>query len=71
MGGVSKFIGRMNGKELEVHLKEVVETGRAGGGFILMSEGGIPDNMSKDDFKFYLETNKKYRRRQQKLIRGI
>jgi len=64
MGGVSKFIGKMDRTELEMHLKKVVETGHPGGGFILMAEGDIPDNMSREDFKFYLEINKKYRRRQ-------
>ncbi len=63
MGGISKFIGKMGTEELKMHLKEVVETGSPGGGFILMSEGGIPDDMSREDFKFYLEINKKYRGR--------
>lgn len=63
MGGISKFIGKMNREELDRHLKEVIETGSPGGGFILMSEGGIPSSMSNEDFKFYLEMSKKYRKR--------
>ena len=63
MGGISKFIGKMNREELDRHLKEVIETGSPGGGFMLMSEGGIPSSMSNEDFKFYLEMSKKYRKR--------
>jgi len=63
MGGVSKFIGKMSREELKMHIKKVIDNGSPGGGFILMSEGGIPDNMNEDDFKFYLEINRRYRKR--------
>jgi len=35
MGGISKFIGKMGTENLKMHLKEIVETGSPGGGFIL------------------------------------
>jgi len=63
LGGVSKFIGKMSREELEQHLKEVIEIGSSGGGFMTMAEGGIPDLMSRKDFEFYLEISRKYRRR--------
>jgi len=64
MGGISKFIGGMNREELDKHLKKVIETGISGGGFILMSEGGIPSSMSNEDFKFFFDRMRKYRERQ-------
>ena len=58
MGGISRFIGDMPKEELRDHLEEVYRTGCPGGGFIPMEEGGVPKNMSRENFKFYL----KYRR---------
>ena len=63
MGGLSKFIGNMSREELESHVKNVIETGSSGGGFILMSEGGIPSSMNHEDFKFYCDVSKKYRKK--------
>jgi len=61
MGGISKFINEMSQKELEQHLKDVIEIGRRGGGFITRSEGGINSSMGKDKFNFYLYLSRKYR----------
>lgn len=49
-----------------MHLKEVVETGRPGERFILMSEEDITDDMGRENFGLYLETNKKYRKEEEK-----
>ncbi len=55
MGGISRFIGDMPKEELRDHLEEVYRTGCPGGGFIPMEEGGVPKNMSRENFKFYLQ----------------
>lgn len=60
MGGVSKFIGEMDKDELEAHLKEIIETGAPGAGFIVMPEGGIPCDMNKENFQHYLSLIKKF-----------
>lgn len=54
MGGISRFIGGMSREELRNHLDEVYETGCPGGGFIPMEEGGVPNNMSPENFRFYI-----------------
>ena len=61
LGGISKFIGQMSREDLECHVKEVVRTGSPGGGYMTMSEGGIPYTMSREDFTFYLDILRKYR----------
>jgi uroporphyrinogen decarboxylase len=60
-GGISKFIGQMSREELESHVEEVVRIGSRGGGYITQSEGGIPYTMSPENFRFYLDTLRKYR----------
>jgi len=61
LGGISKFIGRMSREELESHVEEVIRIGSRGGGYMTMSEGGIPYTMSHEDFRFYLDILRKYR----------
>jgi len=61
LGGISKFIGQMSREELESHIEEVIRIGSKGGGYMTMSEGGIPYTMSHEDFKFYLDILRKYR----------
>jgi len=61
MGGISKFIGEMSKEEIDQHLEEVIRIGSKGGGFITMSEGGLPYTMSHENFRFYRETSRKYR----------
>lgn len=60
-GGISKFIGRMSLTELDTHLKEVIAAGARHGGFILRSEGGIPPDMSREAFDFYLAKGREHR----------
>lgn len=61
-GGISKFIGKMNKKQLEEHLKDRISKGSPGGGYILSSEGGIPVTMTRKNFEFFMECSRKYRR---------
>jgi uroporphyrinogen decarboxylase len=61
LGGISKFIGEMSREELESHVEEVIHVGSPGGGYMTMSEGGIPYTMSHEDFTFYLDILRKYR----------
>ena len=63
MGGISKFTGEMSKEELDSHLEEVIRIGSKGGRYITLSEGGIPYTMSHDNFRFYIETSRKYRER--------
>jgi hypothetical protein len=61
LGGISKFIGEMSKEELENHVGEVVRFGSKDGGYMTMSEGGIPYTMTHENFRFYLDTLRKYR----------
>ncbi|MBI2940520.1 MAG: hypothetical protein HYY04_08790 [Chloroflexi bacterium] len=61
VGGISKYIGRMSWAEIEAHVEEVVRVGAPGGGFIVFSEGGIPRDMSDENFSLYREAHRKYR----------
>ncbi len=61
-GGLSKFIGDMSKKELEEHIRERISLGGSGGGYILDSEGGIPVNMKKENFDFFMKCTAKSRR---------
>ena len=60
-GGISKYIGTMNHREIDRHIKQAIQVGSQGGGFIVCSESGIPSTFSQDDFRFYLSTLRKYR----------
>lgn len=62
MGGLSKNIGFMNAEELKEHILDRLRSGSPGGGFILGSEGGIPVEMSVENFKMLLKISRKYRR---------
>ena len=42
-------------QELRDHLDKVYRVGCPGGGFIPMEAGGVPKNMSRENFKFYLQ----------------
>ncbi|RLI37497.1 hypothetical protein DRO55_01205 [Candidatus Bathyarchaeota archaeon] len=61
-GGISKFIGEMTLDELREHIKDRLSIGSPGGGYILDSEGGIPINMSREKFEFFMECSRRYRR---------
>lgn len=59
-GGIRCDIGRMNKEELEKHIRDVV---RAGGQrrFILSGAGGVPPEMSLENFNHYRELIKRAR----------
>jgi len=61
-GGISKFIGEMDKEKLREHIMDRIAVGSPGGGYILSSEGGIPVTMSHENFRYYMECNRKYRR---------
>ena len=61
-GGLSKFIGEMSREQLEDHLKERISIGAPSGGYILDSEGGIPINMTEENFDFFMKCSRRYRR---------
>ncbi len=63
LGGVSKYIGEMTPAEIEAHLREVVATGAPGGGFMLKTEGGIPTDMTEENFRRFLAVSRECRRR--------
>ena len=61
-GGLSKHIGFMNKEELKQHLIDRISIGSPGGGFILSSEGELPYEMKPENFVYFIEMSKKYRR---------
>ncbi len=43
-------------------LKNVIETGRKGGGYVFMdSSGSIPENVPKETFEYYMNLSKELR----------
>jgi len=61
-GGLSKHIGFMNKEELKQHLTDRISVGSPGGGFILSSEGELPYEMKPENFVYFVEMSRKYRR---------
>jgi len=61
-GGLSKHIGFMSPQELKNHVVDRVRIGSPGGGFILSSEGELPFEMSREDFKAFLSISRRCRR---------
>ena len=62
-GGISRFIADMSIAELRAHLEEVYRIGSKGGGFLPNEEGGVPKNMSKENFEEYLRMRGEMSRR--------
>ncbi|MCX8170441.1 MAG: uroporphyrinogen decarboxylase family protein [Candidatus Bathyarchaeota archaeon] len=62
LGGLSKNIGLMSAASLKEHLLDRLRVGSPGSGFILGSEGGIPMEMSIENFNLLLKASRKYRR---------
>ncbi len=61
-GGISKYIGTWNKKQIVEHVADRLRTGAPGGGYVLMSGGGLPHNMPKENGIHYKELINKYRR---------
>ena len=53
MGGISRFIGDMSKEELKKHLEDLYSAASSGG-IIPMEEGGVPKNMTRKNFNYYL-----------------
>lgn len=49
VGGIDKFFFKWNHKEQEDYLAQLIK--KTGGGFILMDSGGVPENVTTEDFK--------------------
>jgi len=60
-GGLSKHIGYMDPEELINHVADRLRVGSPGGGFILSSEGDLPYEMNRENFKTFLKVSRKYR----------
>ncbi|MEM3129514.1 MAG: uroporphyrinogen decarboxylase family protein [Nitrososphaerota archaeon] len=61
MGGITKNIGLMSIEEIEKHVLEIAKIGSKKG-FILMSAGGVPPEMSLEKFNHYRYIIEKARR---------
>ena len=62
VGGLNKFFFEWNEKKNGRGLKDVLSTGRKGGGYIFMdSSGSMPENLSKEKFDFYMNLSKELR----------
>jgi uroporphyrinogen decarboxylase len=61
MGGITKSIGMMSKDEIREHVQDVF---RCAGprGFIAMSSGGVPPEMSLENFNYYIYMVEKARR---------
>lgn len=57
MGGISRFIGTMSKEELKAHLEDVYSVSSKGG-IIPMEEGGVPKNMTQENFNYYVKLRK-------------
>jgi uroporphyrinogen-III decarboxylase len=60
VGGITRDIGRMTKNDLYKHITEVVKT-LGSEGFILRSAGGVPPEMSLENFNYYREIIEKIR----------
>jgi uroporphyrinogen decarboxylase len=61
MGGITKNIGRMSKKEIREHVLNVFKCAGPNG-FIAMSSGGVPPEMSLENFNYYRHVLEKARR---------
>ena len=61
VGGMSKYFFEWDRGTMHQFLTNVIQTGKPGGGFILMDTGGIPENVSQTRFNDYLEVSHQVR----------
>ncbi len=62
VGGVDKFFFEWDRDTMARSLKNVIETGRKGGGYVFMdSSGSIPENVPKETFEYYMSLSKELR----------
>ena len=60
-GGINKHFFDWSKDEQVEHLRRVIESGRRCGSHILMDSGGIPDNVTRPWFDWFLETSRELR----------
>lgn len=60
-GGINKYFFEWPQQEQREHLRQVVAQGRRHGPHILMDSGGIPDNVSLEQFRTFLEMSREIR----------
>ena len=61
-GGVNKYIGTYDKKQIYEHVSECIRNGAPNGGYILTSAGGLPHLMPKRNVIYYKELRKKLRK---------
>jgi len=61
VGGMDKFFFEFDKDKMRAFLTEVIQTGRKGGGFILMDSGGIPENVTKESYDYIRELSRSLR----------
>jgi uroporphyrinogen-III decarboxylase len=61
VGGITRDIGRMTKNDLYKHITELVKT-LGNEGFILRSAGGIPPEMTLENFNYYRDVIEKIRK---------
>lgn len=60
-GGINKFFFEWEEGPIREYLENLINIGRRNGGFILMDNGGIPENITNDKLNFYLEISRQLR----------
>ena len=63
VGGINKFFFEWDRETKYEFLKKVIRVGKKYRKFILMDSGGIPDDLAKDEFEYYLKISRKLRYR--------
>lgn len=62
-GGMNKYFFEWSKDEQAAHLHRVIEDGRKYGPHILMESGGIPENVGREEFEWFLATSAELRSR--------
>jgi len=52
-GGVCRYIGTYNQKQIYEHIVDRLRIGAPGGGYIIQSSGGLPNDMPKENYHYY------------------
>jgi uroporphyrinogen-III decarboxylase len=52
-GGICKYIGTYDQRQIREHIEDRLNTGAPGSGFIIQSAGGLPHDMPKENFHYY------------------
>ena len=60
-GGMNKFFFEFDREKMRAALTEMINVGRKGGGYILMDNGGIPENITKETYEYYREISRELR----------